>query len=812
MARTTVDQLAARYTDAGWRARFVDFCRLMEMLGDCLIDDSYKVSDALNEAISLSPTGVETRKRVITRSQGDKTAPRNAERVQPKDATLMLALTVGHEDLFVNLESTNLPKLEKALDYELKQGRIRFPFVFGRDLYDLYAGKYSEPKEFLNVQDTQKLLADLPAGVFQYGPYTIGPYGLHRSRYSRSIPATRDVPAYHCVNQLCTRLHYTALSTSQIASINRDRKYLQDLLEDSGEESAEWWGLAAEVGGYSDAYFKDQRSATVVPLIGDALSENELRVLFANLYEERTQGRMKSDLTGVVAIDHIDDFVGSINRPELLQLLLFASDPEIITAIDTLTAEKKIVVPPGEVRKPVTHSALYSGAFRLRSELGSRGVRFVSDDPGISLLRERRLLGSLYKTSAEDDRLEFLWQLRSHDVEDPDERLEAFFQSESPREALHRLALARRSNLERACENVGLTADLSASDEHLVEAILWKLGFDIDETTDPHSDFWGRHEALFALAKSPTAANATRLRDAAAPYFAQVEKVLSQSLSFTSWALTFDHLSSEHPFTYNEVEDGKVGLRVLQGVHDASSDKKKIDYLGERVDLGDLVNGFKLLTRHLRDIERDRTAHSKDPSTLPEFAGKTDLKEFVFRSKHPFLDLSAPSQERIKSALMRVADVLIKAEVARVRNDYSHYRRQPPPISELEDALSAVYAAVQTLESNGFCTLPFAPQSIESDRWGKSRYLFLGPRSQEHVFTRPTRFDWQRLPSLNRTQFLMRTASLEDSSEVLRFTPRYHSEYSDLWAKYPNRRKKAPSVSSDESTDGREAPKATPSS
>jgi hypothetical protein len=93
------------------------------------------------------------------------------------------------------------------------------------------------------------------------------------------------------------------------------------------------------------------------------------------------------------------------------------------------------------------------------------------------------------------------------------------------------------------------------------------------------------------------------------------------------------------------------------------------------------------------------------------------------------------------------------------------------------------------MENLGFCRLLFVPAAVSTDRWGQSRHEFIGPRSYEHAFGRPTNLDWMGLPRLSEPQYLMRAASFGDPNEVLRFTRRFDSAFAQMWAGYPHRRR-----------------------
>lgn len=781
MGGKTVEQLKVEYSDLGWQRKYSAYCNLLDMLGDCIIADSYSLSDPLNAALALTKAGSVMKDRLI-RKHG----------VNAKDANLMCALTLGHDELYIDVEAVNLDKLASAVSGEILEERIRFPFTHGRDLYDRFAEIFEEEKFSLTMDETIRLMDGMPIGVYQYGNYTIGPYGLQKSPVARSLKASTYVSAYHCAKSFCPIVHPAQLMTSRSAPINEDRSKLERVLQDIPAEAAEWWRLADDLVGSSDSYYRDERAGTTIPLIGDCLTAQEMQVLLAYLLDE-TKGGVRSAIAGFVEVGSAEKFVAGISRAHMLQLILFAREVDIVAALDHLVREDEIAIPVGEVRRPVVNYDTTSGAFRLRCELGSMGVRFVSDDPGFALLRERRLLNKLYlRDGKTDDIPELEWQLRGLDIPDLDERLEHFFRTVNPRSALERLVLARRTNMIAACQDAGLEVGDSLSDDELIGTLLWKLGFHDVQGDDPHREFWDRHQRVWALAQSSEIGASARFVEQAGPFFTQLEGILLDSLAFTTWALVTDHTTADAPYSYEDAADRAAGLSILDSavVSKSIALAEQVSFASEKVTLDPLAQGFGILAEHLAEIDTNRNQYRRPDSELPEYHGKTELKAFLFGSTVPFLDLSAPSRSRIISGLREISKVLADAKVSNVRNDYLHYRRNPPDVERIELALEAARRAVTRIETLGFCRLLFMRSSVYVDRWGQSRHEYVGPRSYDHTLTRPSRYDWMSLPSLAEPQYLLRSASFGDQGEVLRFSRRFPSAYAKMWEAFPNRRRR----------------------
>ncbi|MGO3886607.1 MAG: hypothetical protein ACTJHU_09955, partial [Mycetocola sp.] len=255
--------------------------------------------------------------------------------------------------------------------------------------------------------------------------------------------------------------------------------------------------------------------------------------------------------------------------------------------------------------------------------------------------------------------------------------------------------------------------------------------------------------------------------------------------------LLSDHTRSEKPFSYDDDFDRRAGLALLQDAIPPQSHESPFtpDYVSEKVELRNLIEGFRILAKHLKECQKDPDKYQRSPHELPDYDGKTELKQFLLRSTVAFLDLSQPSQDRIIDGLNEISTLMTSGEVFSVRNDYAHYRRIMPNVTKMEVALESVRQSVTRIENFGFCRISFAPSSVRKDNWGYTQHEFVGPRSYEHIISRPTSLDWMGLPSLNKPQYLLRSASFTDPNEVLRFTRRYGSDFSEVWSGFPNRRR-----------------------
>jgi hypothetical protein len=773
-------ELLEKNPDVAWRQKFTDLADVLQILGDCIIPNDYSIPDELNAAILLTSAGTKLKDHLIRK-----------EDIPAKEAHLMCALSLGHKELFVDVQGTDRDQLIGAIQKQLLEKKIRFPYSYGRNLYDAYSRLFEDEKDVLTIDETFLLLDEIPAGVFQYGALVIGPFGVMKSLSGRSARFSKRVPAYHCSQPVCHSVHPVRLITGDVAKINSERAKLHRYLDETSSEAADWWGLASEAGGFAASFYGDHRSGTVVALLGDCLSDDELRSLLVYLLDE-TGGKFRRAVESVLKEGSSESMADGLTRPELMQLSLVAEETWLAKGLDKLVRHKVIKVPKGEIRRPITNLQSHSGAFQLVPELGHHGVRFVSKDLGLASLRERRLLQALYLRDDETDTEELDWQLRGFDSDDLDERLENFFRSTEPRAALRRMILARKTNMIMACEEVGIEDGETLSDDELVETVLWKLGFDVRFEGDPHEYFWDLHQRISVLTQSSRISGigeSETFRGVANSFFTELEGLLTDSLAFSTWVLLTDHTAASFPFSYDNENDRAAGLHRLQEAHQASGNEKEVfDFTSARLELYTLIRGFGVLARELERIEQNETSYQRPKADFPDYEGNTDLKLFVFRSTVPYLDLMSVARNRLLVGLKEISTGMVAVEVNTVRNDYSHYRRTSPEIDRMAKALDAIGAAVRQVESLGLARLLCSPAGFESDAWGRTRHKFSGPRSMEHMFARPSSYDWMGLPPLSQPQFIVRSAGFAEPNEVLRFTQRFESDFSRLWSNYPTRR------------------------
>ncbi|WP_140403335.1 hypothetical protein [Microbacterium oxydans] len=790
-------ELAAVLDGDDLREKYASFVDLVRLLGDSIIANDYSIPDGLSSSVKLTDYGDAALTKVVTAK---------ADKIPAKEARLMCALAIGREKLLVDIEATDLDGMSKAVSAQILSGKIRFPFAFGRESYDAYAAMFEEGQPVLTYDETQRFLDSTPTGVQQYGRYVTGPYGLLESQSTRQLASGRRVEAFHCSDTMCDAAHRIHLTTSSTATINSHRDRFEDAFPDNEKKEIDWFGAADDVRDVDAIMFSDTAVGVSATLLGDALSLRELRALIAYLLNA-TAGSLRKLVSPFLEVNDANAAVADLDRAQLMQIALLVKETVLQEALDSLVFDGEIHVPRGEVRCPVLNKERRSGAFGLSPELGSLGVRFVSDHPGFAALRLRDELTNVYALSEDSVRSDLEWMLRGIVADSLEEQLDTFFRTAEPLECVTRLGLVSRDTLSRLAKNLRIAHGLDEGDVSIANRILWKLGFPLHSEQDPRAEYWRLHEKLLGLTRASSAPGTRDTEEflgVASKYFRELERFLQESLAFSAWALLHDHVVDPHAYQYGFEADNARGLELVQeSVSYGGDSLKSYDFLSDKLDIYTMARGFEFLSARLSALATESESLGRPRNDFPAYSRGSRLKKFPFTSTAPFLSLTEGSRLKITSGLKSVAQALQRGKVNEVRNDHQHYRKTASGVGQIEQALREAENAMRMIESLGLALVESQVEDAVHDRWGRSEYYLAAPRGTRHVIARPSSYDWLGLPELDQAQYILRGAVFAEPNEVLRFQRRLDSEYSEMWQNIPARRRPRGSALSQNSVEHR---------
>lgn len=770
--RLSRTELAKKYSDPHWRQKLLDILSLVAILRGCIIRSSYRPSDDLNAAITLSEAGIRVRTLLKTK-----------EKIDTKDANVLTLLGLVHIEPLIDIEKIDLKRLSAAISAEIESGALMFPFVFGRMLYDRAAELFPEERDYLSHEDTLRLLDGIPTGVFQSGRYLLGPYGIRERSFERRMPPTTSVPLQHCADTACAIVHRIQLTTSIEAGVNKDRPALNKILDQISDEPSEWNAFVSDITEEQFNAYSIKGHNTIIYLLGDAFSDTELKRLAihaSSLYG----GDLHRSARDLGLQGKPEEYVKSMDRAQLLQLLLMLDDRVLTEVLDSAVQESVIIIPADEIRRPRVNSRVRTGAWGLRPQVSRLGTRAVSGENHLPLLRLSALARGLFDGDSADEIEELAWILRGTPGNTARDQLEEFLRVSEPARVVETLVLARRTNATKVCLDLGV--QINQENDYLRDAILWKLGFPLPRSSDLRDKYWGLHHGLESLAKTASVdltSTAEGLRSASSGYFVHLERFLFDSLIFATWALLADHYADGDPFIFFESKAREFTIDELNSSVAVDGDPLA---LSPEPNLSAIVEGYIRLSKLLETLRTSSDSHLREASGYPKFTKKTPLQHFPFKHVYPFLDLLPDSQVKLVEALSKVGSELNDSGIMTARNGLLHAKLRIPTVSEVEEALRKARAALDRLESIGCVRGTFSITSVQVNAWGGATTT-LASKGRSISFSTPSAYEWIKLPSLNRPTYLMQGAVFAPPNEMLRFLEGFDSDYHDYWSNYPRR-------------------------
>ncbi|MGA5429016.1 hypothetical protein ACPCVL_19765 [Streptomyces koyangensis] len=776
----TAQELKEIYSDQEERKRLLRLIAIQEFMAASILPMRYRVPAKLTDPIALTPAGDEYCRRLM---RGNFKWP---------EVRLACFLAFTHHELLVDHASTDLAGLIAALNDELVAGKILHPFVWGRELYDKAFEVFHHEPVSLDEKQTTTLLAGTPRGVWQSFDLVTGPLGILYSQGIRGLTPVVNVPLYHCEKRSCRTVHRTNLATTE-SQIHKTRGKLRELLEKDHERDHSFAEFFIEIDNEFCDYYGDQQSLAEIPLLGECFSTEDLDSVMLTALNGKG-----STLRGALSANGIDvrdpqDFIDSLDKASKIQALMLIESRSLTAVIDEAIHKSMIKIPPHEVRRPKILD-ISTGYYDLSAECSKYGIRVMPRDRSLAVVRLNRLISSIYDTSSFGPRRDLEWRLRRVEGRSVEEKVDRYVRNEEPAEVLRHLVLVGPVPFSVAAERCGITSSIEleqVEDSELLNILLWKLGFNVEEKDEAFGPLRKNLE-VFAQAAS-TVTNYSEqeryeIRRESSPLFSSIEAALDATLAFAAWSLTYDHWSAQSRFTYRHAGAREQMARILNDSTQrrASSSSEAVIYDSQgRNTLFPLISGFSRLREFLVRALEGPEKYRRPDGDMPLYAKSAALSPFVFNHTLPFLDLGAESQQQIVILLAEMTRVLQTGGVCDVRNKLQHSRDDFPGRDELSEFMTAIGKFLEIAEESGLCPVIFRPAGNYRDSSGRSSYRFTDYRSREYVAYRPSGIGSPGMPGLLSEQFIVPLARLGDSEEVLRFSVGTQSTYNDIWEEWP---------------------------
>ena len=775
----SLEQLQDKYPSRETRTNILRLRGIAQLLTESIVVPKYRIPAHLHEPIKFTDAGESLINSL-------KTSRLN----QLGELRFACFLEGYHDELFLDPDGTDIDALRDGVSREIKERRIIHPPMFDRSLYDRAFEVFDHGTlDTLSTEDTFKLISEAEHGVFQCEDTVTGQFGALQSAEFRMVPPSDRVPLYHCHRRTCRTVHTTWLTTSHNAIVDARGKLSRRLSRTT--QASDWAGfLGAHTAELTGAY-DDMRSSGIIGLIGQCLTIEELYAVVKLGFSGRNSQLRDLCSKNGLEVRSPDDFLQGVNRSGMMQLLLLLTDQVLTDLLDRAVALKLIVIPDREIRIPKLLN-VSSGYFDISCRLSQYGVQCSSDGPTVPFQRLKRLVRSVYDLSNLDDQKDLGWLLRSQE-DDLEGALDKYLNEERPRAILQRLIFVGHRQYTKAASICGIAREVSdgVDEETLVEIMLWKLGYDLDSIGSATRDL---RELVAAMAEEVESherfgvAEVRAVRSHSAPLFVALEDALDRALSYTVWAVTYDHSSGHAPFAF-DLKAARSHMAAVLNPYGAKQKSPIEFHASGKNTLFPLISGFGVLASLLEDYQRDADSYCKTLNELPRYHKLSSLRKTAFLHTVPFLNLAEESQKSIIRSLRAIAQMLQSGGVLDVRNRLEHNREDFPTPEEFDACFRAVNGFCDLVERRGLIPKEYRMIETRFDSSWRVRYTLEDSQGRMMEVGNAEGYALPGLPDMSSVQLIMSCARIRGTGDYLRFKFASHSPYNEMWENWPRYRR-----------------------
>lgn len=698
------------------------------------------------------------------------------------------------DELLIDVNKCNTEELKKLLNRHIVKGIIRFPWIYGRVLYDKYFYEFDGYDEKLNNEEVLRLLNNTPIGVFQLGNIIVGPFGILISPVERYIPPTTTVPLWHCSDPSCAAFHSVKLKNA--ITIYTDisieiRKALSEI------QNADWYQFYVELI-YSEKYYYDtDKLKDIHALLISAFGNSEMKELLKAVIDLNKDFR--EILPNVKKLKgSSQNICDNIDRAECFQLLLLEEEKKIIELLEKLIENNTIYIPPTEIRNP--HFWISGGMYDIYHQCSKLGIRSVSAMSNLCVVRLVKLIEKVHDDEMSKKDLE--WKLMEYKKDTLKETIENYVLHEEPKNIIRDSLLYSPRQTEKTIKILYGNFKIPKTEKDidlLVSKFLWKLGFDINIYPETLTNLFKKNNLLKSVVQNCgetySVSEKDEVRSVAVNLFVLLEEVLEHSLSFITWTLLSDHYFTTK-FNYN-FEDARIFMcSKLNGHIIGSNEPLRFDATGNNT-LFPLIEGFAALVDICdKLLLEDSNQYKRPANQIPHFHENDELSIFPFLHTFLLLDIKQSQYLEVKAILSELQKEFNKHGVLSVRNKLEHKERPKnnrdgfPDRNEIMTACDCINNVLKKIIESGIYPNVFLLKSKSTDRYNRNKYE-LEDYSNKSIVIKPIpQFSGNYLPRYKPPQVISSIITIGNSNELLRFKYEESSEYLKFWKDFPLKKDK----------------------
>jgi hypothetical protein len=710
--------------------------------------------------------------------------------LDPEELNFIVFLLFSHGDLLIDGENTNIAKIESFLDKLLKDKILRFPYLYGRVLYDRAFELFHHPRE-LDRLETSKLVESTPQGLCQYGRYLAGGAGLLVANQPRLVSPEYKIPLWHCDSVMCGILHETVLEEPHSNLTERLKMARAILHETVGAVDGPLEAYMERLSQY-ERYYDDFWAVDLFAFLGNGFSPKERIAISTRVLEKYgKQFRRSEQNRSLRGNDNSwktpsDNDCGAV----ALQFALLAADDEVVSCVDELVLNKTIYVPETETRTGVVKPPkTWQG---LRSECSNLGFRLLgSHTQLLPLARLKRLVLTL---NAGKDPAGVMWALRKVPGKSLGEKVENFIITQDPIKVIERFVLENPDTVAATLKHLHAThinlPDGDDQEKQFLNIILWKLGFPKTTFRSPVESFRSRLSLFRDTAAAGTAMDEhwkEQVRSVGVNLFVSLEEALDRSLAFCTWLLLSDQIQEKHSFNLRAAR--ALAAKELSGL--ITTDRGPVEFKSNgKNTLFALGTSFGALYKRATALLLETPmVHQKPDTHIAIFARNSKLQIFPFRHTHFIFDMEDEDRKRTLEILQHVNNRIVSTRVLNVRNNIPHVSELFPSRDEIKECCQILEDLLNDLEQFGLMPTVFVTASVENDSWRRRKVRALDYKGREVMWSvSPSTTCLHNVPPTGAPQIIVPSIRLPETAEPMRVAVHEDSDFSEIWSGFPKRK------------------------
>lgn len=688
-----------------------------------------------------------------------------------------------HNDIYFELNDVNEITIVNKISEFIKKEYIKFPWVFGRELYDRYFDEFDNQTEYLDYDETIYLLNGTSRGVFQIDNIIISPFGLLYSKVKRNIRPKLEFHLYHCSDPSCPAFHLVELDNSDDNVFVKLSKEIENY--NSNKDAIDITDLIPD---FEYEFYDPYSLEGLYDLLVNSFGTKEIKQIAEAVIN---QGKLREFLPKEIVFGSTKEICNLLTKNECFSLILLCDDLTILECIDSLINDNIIKIPSTEIRESFSQRRF--GHYETYLQCNKLGVRVTTDYKEASMIKLKNLVKYVYSDSSLKDQLD--WNLRGYDSKlSTSQKLDEYLNNHTPLEVIKEMIFNGPRQLTTAIQSIsGMTLkDINSNEDILIKKIVWKLGFDINIHPSYLNDFWINFKDFKTVVLQSQKYNEDdklKLRASSVNLFVSIEDILQQSLALTTWALLSDHyLDTRFKYIYENARDFMIN--ELDN-HQLSKDLIiKFDRSGKNT-LFPLINGFRALLDKCDSILSNPLIYKRHTKEFPSYYFKDPLIVFPFEHKKFILDILEQDYYELKENIKFILSEFGKGEIIEIRNKLQHNREDFPTQEELIKSLNHIESVFSLIENESICPNVYLFKKSLTDEYNRISVTLENYKGTSFQYFFSIELNGSHIPTPYYHSLLkINPIKLKDTNHPLVFSYKEKSSYQEYWQDYPRKKPK----------------------